>query len=270
MKLRFSCFIVPLKLEQAVVSAAIVLPLSLPLSAQAQPQPLVQPILPRTPDQTVECEILVIGGGLAGTAAAYEALLAGRTVCLTEITDWLGGQVSSQGTSALDEAKRMRQERFFPRGYNELRRHLYNKYGSLSSGSCWVSVSCFLPSDGHEILQGMLQQAAHQGKGQLKWFPNTVIKDLEYTPDGKQITSAIAIQHRAAPGTPPSIPNHSPKSSQMPTATITLRVSPNKSSISTPSKLQTPNFKLPLPGTSSKPPKPGRSLPWPICPIAWD
>lgn len=202
MKLRFSRFVVPLGLRQAVIAAAIVLPLSLPLSAQAQPQPLVQPILPRTPDQTVECEILVIGGGLAGTAAAYEALLAGRTVCLTEITDWLGGQVSSQGTSALDEAKRMREERFFPRGYNELRRHLYQKYGSLSSGSCWVSVSCFLPSDGHEILQGMLQQAAHQGKGQLKWFPNTVIKDLEYTPDGKQISRAIAIQHHAAPGTP--------------------------------------------------------------------
>src|SRR4028118_305778 len=61
---------------------------------------------PRTPDQTVDCEILVAGGGLAGTATAYEALLAGRTVCLTEITDWLGGQISAQGTSAFDEAQK--------------------------------------------------------------------------------------------------------------------------------------------------------------------
>lgn len=178
----------PMLLGQ-MLSAAIA-----PLPAQATP--------PRTPDQTVECEILIVGGGLAGTAAAYEALLAGRTVCLTEITDWLGGQVSAQGTSALDEARRMRAERFFPRGYNELRRHLYDKYGSLSSGSCWVSAACFLPSVGHEILWGMVQQAARQGKGQLKWFPNTVIKDLEYTANGKQISSAIAIQHSAAPGTP--------------------------------------------------------------------
>ena len=44
-----------------------------------------------------------MGGGLSGVATAYEGLLAGRTVCLTEITDWLGGQISSQGTSALDE-----------------------------------------------------------------------------------------------------------------------------------------------------------------------
>ncbi len=158
--------------------------------------------LPRTPDRTVDCEILIVGGGLAGTAAAYEALLAGRTVCLTEITDWVGGQVSSQGTSALDEAKHMREIRFFPRGYNELRRQVYEKYGSLSAGDCWVSVSCFLPRDGHEILWKQLQEAAQKGKGSLKWFPNTVIKDLEYSEDGKQISGAIALQHSPAPNTP--------------------------------------------------------------------
>ena len=66
-----------------------------PRSIQAQPASI--------PVQTVECEILIVGGGLAGTAAAYEGLLAGKTVCLTEITDWIGGQISTQGTSALDE-----------------------------------------------------------------------------------------------------------------------------------------------------------------------
>ena len=44
-------------------------------------------VLPRNPDKEIECELLIVGGGLAGTAAAYEGLLAGRTVCLTEITD---------------------------------------------------------------------------------------------------------------------------------------------------------------------------------------
>ena len=155
------------------------------------------------PQQTVECELLVVGGGFAGTAAAYEGLLAGRTVCVTEITDWIGGQVSAQGTSALDEAQRMRNLRFFPRGYNEFRQQLYNKYGSFSAGDCWVSAVCFLPRDGHELLWKQLQAAAAKGGGQLKWFPNTVIKDLAYSADGKQITRAIAIQHQAAPGTPP-------------------------------------------------------------------
>jgi NADPH-dependent 2,4-dienoyl-CoA reductase/sulfur reductase-like enzyme len=55
------------------------------------------------PVQEVQCDILVVGGGVAGVAAGYEALKAGRSVCQTGITDWLGGQVSSEGTSALDE-----------------------------------------------------------------------------------------------------------------------------------------------------------------------
>ena len=37
--------------------------------------------LPRTPDKSVNCESLVVGGGLSGVATAYEGLLAGRTVC---------------------------------------------------------------------------------------------------------------------------------------------------------------------------------------------
>ncbi|MEC4853126.1 MAG: FAD-dependent oxidoreductase, partial [Jaaginema sp. PMC 1079.18] len=69
-------------------------------------------------DETVNCEVLVVGGGLAGAATAYESLLAGRTVCMTELTDWLGGQISSQGTSALDETTRQRELLYYSRGYN--------------------------------------------------------------------------------------------------------------------------------------------------------
>src|SRR6476469_8102535 len=98
---------------------------------------------PRTPDQTVACEVLVGGGGLAGVATAYEALLAGRTVCLTEITDWVGGQISAQGTSALDERQTQRSLLFYPRGYLELRQRLQRYYkGDLNPGDCWVSESC--------------------------------------------------------------------------------------------------------------------------------
>jgi hypothetical protein len=157
---------------------------------------------PPTPDQVVDCDILVGGGGLAGSAAAYESLLAGRTVCLTEITDWVGGQLSAQGTSALDEAKKQRSLSFFPRGYNELRQRITQKYGKLNPGDCWVSESCFLPKDGHAIVWDMLQQAAKAGKGKLKWFPNTVIKELRLSVDGRLISDAIAIQHQPAPNAP--------------------------------------------------------------------
>ncbi|MEZ2234656.1 FAD-dependent oxidoreductase [Microcoleus sp.] len=164
----------------------------------------------RNLDREETCDILVAGGGLAGAATAYEGLRAGRTVCMTEITDWVGGQISSQGTSALDERETQRSLLFYPRGYLELRRRIKEHYGRLNPGGCWVSYSCFMPYDGNKILFEVLQDAAKTGNGKLKWFPNTVIKELEITPavagnavGGQQIKSAIAISHQPAPNTPP-------------------------------------------------------------------
>ncbi|WP_066382436.1 MULTISPECIES: FAD-dependent oxidoreductase [unclassified Anabaena] len=165
---------------------------------------------PRNADKTVNCDILVVGGGLSGVATAYEGLLAGKKVCLTEITDWLGGQISSQGTSALDERPTQRRLQFYSRGYLELRNRIQKKYGKLNPGECWVSDSCFLPRDAHEITRQMLKDAEKRGRGKLEWFPNTVVKDLEISPAGKNahttgqlINSAIAIQHQPAKGAPP-------------------------------------------------------------------
>jgi hypothetical protein len=155
----------------------------------------------RIPDQEVACDVLVAGGGLAGTATAYEALLAGKTVCLTEITDWLGGQISAQGTSALDERDTQRSLLWYSRGYLELRERIRDHYGELNPGDCWVSESCFLPYDGHTILLEMLEDAAEEGDGELQWFPSTVVKELDII--NGQIQSAIAIQHEPAPGATP-------------------------------------------------------------------
>ncbi len=182
------------------------LPISLILIQAVTPLTLAAP--PRQPDKTVECDILVVGGGLAGAAASYEALLLGKTVCLTDITDWVGGQISSQGTSALDERPTQREKLFFPKGYLEFRDRIKQHYGKLNPGECWVSASCFMPYDGHKLLFQQLQDAAKKGNGQLKWFPNTVVKDLniESLPNrgsGLKITNVIAIQHSAAKGTPP-------------------------------------------------------------------
>jgi hypothetical protein len=144
-----------------------------------------------------------VGGGLAGAATAYEGLLAGKTVCLTEITDWVGGQISAQGTSALDERPTQRSLLFYPRGYLDLRSRIEDRYDRLNPGACWVSDSCFMPYDGHKLLYKALRNAEKQGKGTLKWFPSTVIKDLEYNSNGNLIKGAIAISHTPAPGTAP-------------------------------------------------------------------
>ncbi|MDJ0508991.1 MAG: FAD-dependent oxidoreductase [Crocosphaera sp.] len=155
----------------------------------------------RNNQETINCDMLIVGAGLAGSAAAYEGLLAGKTVCLTEITDWVGGQISSQGTSALDEGKKQRSQQYFPRGYNTLRKNIARLYNRQNPGECWVSESCFLPYHGHQLLSQQLKEAEQRGSGRLKWFPSTVIKELQLSEDRKLIKSAIAIQHSPKAGT---------------------------------------------------------------------
>jgi hypothetical protein len=160
-------------------------------------------------NQTVNCEIMVVGAGTSGVAASYEALKAGRTVCLTEITDWIGGQVSSQGTSALDEKTTQRSKGFFARGYGEFRQRILAQNAGRNPGSCWVSTVCFMPKDGHEILMAMLREAEKEGNGKLYFFPNTVAKSialLKDRPEGigsTEIQSLRAVQHRPAIGASP-------------------------------------------------------------------
>jgi hypothetical protein len=178
---------------KAFLASGFVLLFSAPVLAQSSN--------PQISAKTEECDILIAGAGLAGSAATYESLLAGKTVCVTEITDWVGGQISAQGTSALDERKTQRSLLFFNRGYLELRERLQKRYGILNPGGCWVSSSCFMPKDGHELLLAMLQDAAKTGKGTLKWYPNTVIKDLDV--QNGIIINAIAISHKPAPNSPP-------------------------------------------------------------------
>ena len=43
-----------------------------------------------------QADVLIVGGGLGGVAAAMSALRLGRTVILTEESNWIGGQLTAQ------------------------------------------------------------------------------------------------------------------------------------------------------------------------------
>src|SRR5438105_356344 len=53
--------------------------------------------------QVIKCDVFIAGGGMGGVAAALRACENGLSVCLTEETSWLGGQMTSQAVAALDE-----------------------------------------------------------------------------------------------------------------------------------------------------------------------
>src|SRR5499426_2826529 len=63
----------------------------------------VMPVVSAASSPVEVCEVLIAGGGTGGVAAALAAARNGRRVVLLEETDWLGGQMTAQGVSALDE-----------------------------------------------------------------------------------------------------------------------------------------------------------------------
>ena len=96
-------------------------------------------------------EVLVIGGGAAGTAAALASARAGAKTVLVEKGPWLGGMLTSAGVSAVDGNTKL------PGGiWGEFRDSLIQRYGSaeaLKTG--WVSNHMFEPSIGAAIFSNM-------------------------------------------------------------------------------------------------------------------
>ena len=117
---------------------------------------------------TVACDVLVAGAGSGGFAAALRVADYGHSVCLTEESDWIGGQITAGGVSALDENKFI-EISGAPRTYYEMRRRIRDHYRTrytlspaaaklenLNPGSCYVSALCFEPAVGVKALEAML------------------------------------------------------------------------------------------------------------------
>lgn len=67
------------------------------------PSAAVVPVDNLADADVIACDVLVVGGGTGGVAAALAAARRGKRVHLIEETDWIGGQLTAQGISALDE-----------------------------------------------------------------------------------------------------------------------------------------------------------------------
>ena len=108
------------------------------------------------PDRVPEvaCDVLVAGAGMGGIGAALAVARHGRTVCLTEETDWIGGQATAGGVSALDE-NRFIEIAGGTREYYRFRSGIRAASGGLSNpGNCYVSALCFEPRIGVDVLAG--------------------------------------------------------------------------------------------------------------------
>jgi hypothetical protein len=122
-------------------------------------------------------DLIIIGGGLGGCAAALAAARNGLRVIMTEETDWIGGQLTQQAVPP-DENRWI--ETFGgSRSYQALRKGIRDYYARhyplteasranplLNPGNCWVSRVGAEPRVGLAVLHEML--APHRGNGQVQ------------------------------------------------------------------------------------------------------
>ena len=91
--------------------------------------------------ETLSCDIVIAGGSAASLAAALTAAAASprATVCLTDPTDWPGGQLTASAVSAIDGPI-----------LSVTGRTGHDLMGALGSprnpGGCWVSTMCYEPA----------------------------------------------------------------------------------------------------------------------------
>jgi hypothetical protein len=167
-----------------------------------------------------ECEVVVVGGTLGGVAAASQAMRSGAKTCLIELSPWMGGQISSQGVSAIDESTTMRREQNFSRSWTEFKQIIKDQQILLPAwtnqteprkvsdlNSCWVGSLCFPPKAGAQASSQYLEAAAANAPGS-RWQTSIAFKGAEFDDLGKNITAVYAV--RRIPLNPNYVPEGRP------------------------------------------------------------
>ena len=141
-------------------------------------------------------DVLIVGGGLGGVAAALAAARHGLRVHLTEEYAWLGGQLTSQGVPP-DEHPWI-EEIGCTASYRELRDGIRDHYRrhyplteaarareDLNPGAGWVSKLCHEPRAGSAVLEAMV--APHTASRRLT--VDRQVRPVDATTDGDAVTS---------------------------------------------------------------------------------
>lgn len=137
-------------------------------------------------------EILIVGGGVGGVAAALSALKMGRQVILTEESPWIGGQLTSQAVPPdeavwIEECGASDSYRAFRQGVRQFyRQHPHitpeaARAPHLNPGAGNVGRLCHEPQVALRVLEGML--APYLTSRQLRVWLNTMPVQVEVERD---------------------------------------------------------------------------------------
>jgi len=150
----------------------------------------------------MSADVVVIGGGMGGFAAAMGALRNGLQVILTEETDWIGGQVTQQGVPP-DEHQWIETHgatQLYRDFRNQIRDYYRDHYPLITSarnkeylnpGDGAVSRLCHEPKVALAVMEAMLMP--YLSAGQLKMLLHRKVLGAEVNGDTVQ---AVTLQHQ--------------------------------------------------------------------------
>jgi hypothetical protein len=180
----------------AVVAARVVLGVDA-LAQQAVESP---------PEVLAEFDVVIAGGTTAALAAAVAACDEGARVALIEPTDWPGGQLTSSGVPAVDEAwhrlvdpaskavlLNVAEAARDPRNMSPLFRDMLARNGKGGNG--WVSRFCFEPK---HLLKTEIEPLLAARRDRLTVFRNAVVKSVDA--NDRAITAITIIERTPRQG----------------------------------------------------------------------
>ncbi len=151
----------------------------------------------------LQADVVVAGGGVGGCAAALAAVESGAKVILTEETDWIGGQFTSQAVPPDEHGwierfgRTASYQRFRTLVRDHYRRHTPLLPGFLADpllnpGNAWVSPLAHEPKVALSVLTSML--APHVAAGRLSILTEHTLVAARRA--GQDRLAGIVVEHR--------------------------------------------------------------------------
>ncbi len=137
--------------------------------------PLISPRFSAGDEAELNRDVVIIGGGLGGCAAAIAALRNGLRVVMTEQSDWIGGQLTSQGVPADEHGwiETAGANRSYRQLRSQIRQHYRMHYpltdaarknAALNPGNGNVSRLCAEPRVSLAVLEAWLEPFEKSGQ----------------------------------------------------------------------------------------------------------
>ncbi|MFD0795572.1 FAD-dependent oxidoreductase [Mucilaginibacter litoreus] len=129
--------------------------------------------------ETIKIDVLIIGGGASGVAAAIQSARSKVSTMLIETGPWLGGSMTAGGMCVLDA------NRNFPSGiYGEFRQHVKDYYKlRLGYDTTYNAILAFEPGTGANILKKITDTVKN-----LTVKLNTAFTDVKKNGTGWEVT----------------------------------------------------------------------------------